>query len=90
MKNNILSGCLFAATLLLSTSCSDFLTETPKGKITPEGFFSNQSESDMGVNALYAKVQAYQCNLNPMILECAGDDACAQVWAIATYLAQHP
>ena len=44
----------------------------------------------MGVNALYAKVQAYQCNLNPMILECAGDDACAQVWAIATYLAQHP
>ena len=74
MKNNILSGCLFAATLLLSTSCSDFLTETPKGKLTPEGFFSNQSELDMGVNALYAKVQAYQCNSNPMILECAGDD----------------
>lgn len=74
MKNKILSGCIFAASMLVTTSCSDFLTEDPKGKLTPENFFSNQNELDMSVYALYAKVQAFQCNSNPMIVQCQGDD----------------
>lgn len=73
MKNRILSSCLIAASLLIS-SCSDFLTEDPKGKLTPENFFSNQDELDMSVYALYAKIQAFQCNSNPMIVQCQGDD----------------
>lgn len=74
MKNKILSGCLLAASILATTSCSDFLTEDPKGKLTPDTYFSNQAELDMSVYALYAKVQAYQCNSNPMIVQCQGDD----------------
>lgn len=74
MKNKILSGCLLAASILATTSCSDFLTEDPKGKLTPDNYFSNQAELDMSVYALYAKVQAYQCNSNPMIVQCQGDD----------------
>lgn len=75
MKTKILYGCALAASLLLTTSCSDFLTEDPKGKLTPESFYSNQEELDMGVYALYQRVQAYQCNSNPMIIDCQGDDA---------------
>lgn len=75
MKTKILFGCALAASLLLTTSCSDFLDEDPKGKLTPESFYSNQEELDMGVYALYQRVQAYQCNSNPMIIDCQGDDA---------------
>lgn len=32
---------------LLSTSCSDFLDEDPKGQLTPSTFFSTQEELDM-------------------------------------------
>lgn len=74
MNNKIFAGCLFAASMLLTTSCSDFLTEDPKGKITPDGFYSNQNEVDMAVHALYAMVQGFQCNSNPMIMQCQGDD----------------
>lgn len=74
MKNKILSGCLLAASILATTSCSDFLTEDPKGKLTPDTYFSNQAELDMSVYALYSKVQEYQCNSNPMIVQCQGDD----------------
>ncbi len=74
MKNKILSSCLIAASLLTATSCSDFLTEDPKGKLTPGNFFSNQSELDMSVYALYSKLQDFQCNSNPMIVQCQGDD----------------
>jgi len=74
MKNRILSGCMLAITILMNVSCSDFLTEDAKGKLTPDNFFSNQAELDMSVYALYAKVQAYQCNSNPMIVQCQGDD----------------
>lgn len=74
MKNKILSGCLLAASILATTSCSDFLTEDPKGKLTPDNYFSNQAELDMSVYALYSKVQEYQCNSNPMIVQCQGDD----------------
>ena len=72
MKNKIVLGCFIAASMLAMPSCSDFLTENPKGKLTPENFFSNQNELDMSVYALYAKVQASQCNSNPMIVQCQG------------------
>ena len=54
MKNKIVLGCFIAASMLAMPSCSDFLTENPKGKLTPENFFSNQNELDMSVYALYA------------------------------------
>jgi starch-binding outer membrane protein, SusD/RagB family len=74
MKINILTGCLLAASMLLTTSCSDFLTEDPNGKLTPETYPQNQKDLDMSVYALYQKVQALQCNSNPMIIRCQGDD----------------
>ena len=73
MKNKILTiG--FVASLLALTSCSDFLTEDAKGRLTPESFPQNRSELDMSVYALYAQVQGFQCNSNPMIMQCQGDD----------------
>ena len=74
MKTKILLGCLMATSALLATSCSDFLTEDPKGKLIPGEFYSNQEELNMSVYALYAEVQAFQCNSNPMIVQCQGDD----------------
>lgn len=74
MKTKILLGCLVAASLLPAASCSDFLTEDPKGKLVPENFYSNQKELDMSVYSLYALVQAFQANSNPLIVQCQGDD----------------
>ena len=74
MKKRILSRCFLAVTLLLAASCNDFLTEDPKGRLTPNNFFSNQNELDMSVYALYSKVQELQCNSNPIIPQCQGDD----------------
>ena len=65
---------MIAASVFSLTACDDFLTEDPKGQLTPDKFFSNQKELDMSVNSLYAKVQASQCNSNPMIPQVQGDD----------------
>lgn len=74
MKHKLFSRGLLMASLLLATSCSDFLTEDPKGKLTPDNFYSNQDEVELAVYALYSKVQAYQANSNPLIPMCQGDD----------------
>ena len=74
MKTKILLGCLVAASLLPAASCSDFLTEDPKGKLVPENFYSNQDELNLGVYSLYSLVQAFQANSNPLIVQCQGDD----------------
>ncbi len=63
-----------AAAFLGLASCSDFLTEDPKGQLTPRGFFDSQANLDASVNALYFNVQRSQCNSNPMIVQCQGDD----------------
>lgn len=63
-----------AVALLSLTSCSDFLTEDPKGQVTPTGFFDSQANLDASVNALYFNVQQSQCNSNPLIVQCQGDD----------------
>lgn len=74
MKFRILLGCFLTASMTLVSSCSDFLTEDPKGKLTPDTFFSNQNELDMSVYALYAKVQDFQADSNPLIVQCQGSD----------------
>lgn len=74
MKSHIIQCCLLASTLLGLGSCNDYLTEDAKGRLTPGSFFSTQSELTMSVNALYSKVAAYQCNSNPTITQCQGDD----------------
>lgn len=73
MKYSIFTCCLLAASLT-AASCSDFLTEDPKGQLTPETFFKTQSDLDQSVDALYSLVQDLQCNANSMIVKCQGDD----------------
>ena len=73
MKYSIFTCCLLAASLT-AVSCSDFLTEDPKGQLTPETFFKTQSDLDQSVDALYSLVQDLQCNSNSMIVKCQGDD----------------
>lgn len=73
MKYSIFTCCLLAASLTV-VSCSDFLTEDPKGQLTPETFFKTQSDLDQSVDALYSLVQDLQCNSNSMIVKCQGDD----------------
>lgn len=73
MKYSIFTCCLLAASLT-AASCSDFLTEDPKGQLTPETFFKTQSDLDQSVDALYSLVQDLQCNSTSMIVKCQGDD----------------
>ena len=49
MKIKIIAGTMVALSFSLM-SCSDFLTEDPRGKLTPENFFSTQDELN-GVRA---------------------------------------
>lgn len=56
------------------TSCSDFLEESPKGKLTPDGFFDSELALNSALNALYYNIQQSQCNSNPAIVQCQGDD----------------
>lgn len=64
MKNKILTiG--FVASLLALSSCSDFLTEDAKGKLTPESFPQNKSELDMSVYALYAQSTRFPMQFQP-------------------------
>ena len=62
---------LFALTI---TSCSDFLKEDPKGRLTPDNYYSSQEELDMAVYALYNKVCATQASSYPMQIAWKGDD----------------
>lgn len=42
------------------TSCTDFLTEDPKGQLATQTFFSNKGDLDASLNALYAVVAEAQ------------------------------
>lgn len=70
-KNILIIGFILS---LVSVSCSDFLDENPKGKLTPSTFFSSQEELDMSVFALYRKVCDIQVNTNPTVTSWQGDD----------------
>lgn len=73
MKHKIMMGCVLAGGLLFA-SCSDFLEEDPKGKLTPGTFFSNVQEMNMAVYALYGQVTATQAYTNMQIPQWQGDD----------------
>ncbi len=77
MKLNILYGCLLAATTVMTTSCSDFLNEDPKGQLTPSTYFSSQAELDMSLYALYTQVNHTQNYTNPEYPQWQGDDITA-------------
>ena len=51
MNIRIIVGSMLTLSLLL-LSCSDFLTENPRGTLTPKNFFSTQDELNMSVYAL--------------------------------------
>lgn len=76
MKTKIILSCLVATTLV-STSCSDFLTEDPKGQLTPSNFFVSQDALDASVYSLYAKVNGTQTYTNMMYPQWQGDDMTA-------------
>lgn len=78
MKTKIILSCLVATTLV-STSCSDFLTEDPKGQLTPSNFFVSQDALDASVYSLYAKVNGTQTYTNMMYPQWQGDDMTANL-----------
>ncbi len=73
MKNKIFLGCLLAFSLC-ATSCSDFLDEDPKGKLSADNFFTSQNDLDMAVTALMRKVNDVSNNTNPWGASWMGDD----------------
>lgn len=73
MNIRIIVGSMLTLSLLLS-SCSDFLTENPRGTLTPKNFFSTQDELNMSVYALYQKVNASQIYANMQLPQWQGDD----------------
>ena len=78
MKSKIYLGCLFAASLLATTtSCSDFLDEDPKGQLSQDGYFNCQANLDASVNTLYEKANQTQSWTNPMYPQWQGDDMTA-------------
>lgn len=56
------------------TSCSDFLTEEPNGKLAPDVFYQSANDLTMAVNALYYNVAQAWTNSNPTIPQAQGDD----------------
>lgn len=67
---------LLAASLSMQ-SCSDFLDENAKGKLTPSSYFSTQDELDMSVVALYQLVNRSQIYTNMQYPQWQGDDITA-------------
>ena len=62
---------------VVATACSDFLTEEPKGQLTPETYFDSQEALDASVYAVYEKVNQTQSWTNPMYPQWQGDDITA-------------
>lgn len=78
MKSKILFGCAFAASLLaVTTSCSDFLNEDPKGKLAVDNYFTCQADLDASVHTIYEKANQTQSWTNPMYPQWQGDDMTA-------------
>lgn len=77
MKTKIFFSCILAAATLSIQSCSDLLNENPKGKLTPETFFTSQNDLDLSVYALYKHVNQMQVFTNPCYPQWQGDDITA-------------
>lgn len=60
MKNNIIK--FFGAVIVSSavaTSCADFLTEHPKTFLSPDSYYTKESQMDAAVNGLYIGLSNY-------------------------------
>lgn len=77
MKLHIITGCMVVAASMSLMSCSDFLDETPKGKLTPSTYFSTQDELNMSLNSLYTIVTQSQIYTNMQYPQWQGDDITA-------------
>lgn len=79
MKIKFMPCCILAATMALTTACSDFLTEDPKGQLTPGNVFTKKESLSMSLNSLYNSLLGFQCNSNTMIVQCMGDDVTSTI-----------
>lgn len=78
MNKKILLGCLFAASVLtITTSCSDFLDEDPKGQMSEANVFKSQADLDASIHTIYEKLNQTQSWTNPMYPQWQGDDMTA-------------
>ena len=78
MNKKILLGCLFAASVLTTTtSCSDFLDEDPKGQMSEANVFKSQADLDASIHTIYEKLNQTQSWTNPMYPQWRGDDMTA-------------
>lgn len=78
MNKKILLGCLFAASVLTTTtSCSDFLDEDPKGQMSEANVFKSQADLDASIHTIYEKLNQTQSWTNPMYSQWQGDDMTA-------------
>ena len=78
MNKKLLLGCLFAASVLTTTtSCSDFLDEDPKGQMSEANVFKSQADLDASIHTIYEKLNQTQSWTNPMYPQWQGDDMTA-------------
>lgn len=78
MNKKILLGCLFAASVLTTTtSCSDFLDEDPKGQMSEANVFKSQADLDASIHTIYEKLNQTQSWTDPMYPQWQGDDMTA-------------
>ena len=78
MNKKILLGCLFAASVLTTTtSCSDFIDEDPKGQMSEANVFKSQADLDASIHTIYEKLNQTQSWTNPMYPQWQGDDMTA-------------
>lgn len=78
MNKKILLGCLFAASVLTTTtSCRDFLDEDPKGQMSEANVFKSQADLDASIHTIYEKLNQTQSWTNPMYPQWQGDDMTA-------------
>ena len=78
MNKKILLGCLFAASVLTTTtSCSDFLDEDPKGQMSEANVFKSQADLDASIHTIYEKLNQTQSWTNPKYPQWQGDDMTA-------------
>lgn len=76
MKSKIILGVLAAASLF-STSCSDYLTEDPKGKMYAGDGYASLETLDGALIAMYSKVNRSQIFTNMQYPQWQGDDISA-------------
>ncbi len=62
---------------LLSASCSDFLTEDPKGQLDPSTYYNSKSAVNTALYALYTQVNVSQIYTNMLYPQWQGDDITA-------------